>query len=190
MQRHVLLVGLPGVGKSTVGQLVAEGAAGAAARHRQDPGPADGDAGRADLRHGGRAPVPGHGARRRRHRPGPGAGVIVPGAGWAAQPGQMEAAKPSCLIIYLKCSVATAARRSEQGEVRPLLVGADPVERVRTLLAAREPFYKLADYEVAADAKARRRWRTSGPAGEDPRRVVGDGRAVGGSRRTAGARSD
>ena len=52
--------------------------------------------------------------------------VIVPGGGWAAQPGQMEAARPSCLIIYLKCTAATAARRSEQGEVRPLLAGRRP----------------------------------------------------------------
>ena len=74
--------------------------------------------------------------------------VIVPGAGWAAQPGQMQEARKACLIIYLKCSATTAARRSEQGEVRPLLAGTDPVERVRSLLAAREPFYKLADYEV------------------------------------------
>jgi len=31
--------------------------------------------------------------------------------------------------------------------------GADPVERVKVLLAAREPYYKLADYEIAADGK-------------------------------------
>ena len=54
--------------------------------------------------------------------------VIVPGGGWAAQPGQMEEAKAGgqCLIIYLKCSASTAARRSERGEVRPLLAGAEP----------------------------------------------------------------
>jgi Shikimate kinase len=79
--------------------------------------------------------------------------VIVPGAGWAAQPGQLEAAKRASLIIYLKCTAVTAARRSGLGEVRPLLTGADPVDRTRSLLAAREPFYKLADYEVAADVK-------------------------------------
>jgi len=80
--------------------------------------------------------------------------VIVPGAGWAAQPGQLEAAKRRCLVVYLKCTVTTATRRSQEGEVRPLLAGAEPIERARALLAAREPFYKLADYEVAADVKA------------------------------------
>ena len=79
--------------------------------------------------------------------------MIVPGGGWAAQPGEMERPSRDSLIIYLKCTATTAARRREQGEVRPLLAGADPVERIRALLAAREPFYKLADYEVAADVK-------------------------------------
>ena len=96
-----------------------------------------------------------HGARCGRHRPGPGAGRHRPRRR-LGRPAGPDGRRPSrdCLIIYLKCSAATAARRSEQGEVRPLLAGADPVERVRTLLAAREPFYKLADYEVAADVKA------------------------------------
>jgi shikimate kinase len=79
--------------------------------------------------------------------------VIVPGGGWAAQPGEMNEARAGSLLIYLKCSAAVAARRSEQGEVRPLVAGADPVERVKALLAAREPYYSLADYEIATDGK-------------------------------------
>jgi len=80
--------------------------------------------------------------------------VIVPGGGWAAQPGEMQEARPGSLLIYLKCTPATAARRSEQGEVRPLVAGAaDPADRVKALLATREPYYKLADYEVATDGK-------------------------------------
>src|SRR5947207_12686803 len=76
--------------------------------------------------------------------------VIVPGGGWAAQPGEMQDARAGSLLIYLKCGAVVAAKRSEQGEVRPLVAAgsADPVENVRALLAAREPYYKLADYEV------------------------------------------
>ncbi len=78
--------------------------------------------------------------------------VIVPGGGWAAQPGQMHGAREFALLIYLSCKPRTAAQRAESSEVRPLLVGRpDPVERMRKLLEAREPFYKLADFEVAAD---------------------------------------
>jgi shikimate kinase len=80
--------------------------------------------------------------------------VIVPGGGWAAQPGEMQDARAGSLLIYLKCSPAAAARRSEEGEVRPLVAGAgDPAERIKALLAEREPYYKLADYEVATDGR-------------------------------------
>jgi shikimate kinase len=154
MRRHVLLVGLPGVGKSTVGTLVAEGLPaplldidGILTRQMGMPvAQIFGMVGEPRFRAMERDAV----ATAQAREPA----VIIPGAGWAAQQGQMHEAKKACLIIYLKCSATTAVRRSEQGEVRPLLVGADPVERVRSLLAAREPFYKLADYEVAADVKA------------------------------------
>jgi shikimate kinase len=154
MRRHVLLVGLPGVGKSTVGKLVADGLPAPLLDIdmilvRQMGMPVAqifGMVGEPRFRAMERDAV----ATAQAREPA----VIIPGAGWAAQPGQMGEARQACLIIYLKCSAATAARRSEQGEVRPLLVGTDPVDRVRTLLAAREPFYKLADYEVSADVKA------------------------------------
>ena len=154
MKRHVLLVGLPGSGKSTVGQLVAEGLAAPlldidSILVRQMGMPIAqifGMVGEPRFRSMERDAV----ATAQAREPA----VIVPGGGWAAQPGQLEAAKQACLTIYLKCTATTAARRSQDGEVRPLLVGADPVERTRSLLQAREPFYKLADYEVSADMKA------------------------------------
>jgi len=150
MRRHVLLVGLPGCGKSTVGRLVAE-ALGAPLLDidsilvRQMGMPVEqifGMVGEARFRAMERDAV----ATARAREPA----VIVPGAGWAAQPGQLEAPRANSLIIYLRCGAATTARRTEQGEVRPLLAG-DAPGRVRTLLAEREPFYRLADYEVAVE---------------------------------------
>jgi shikimate kinase len=153
VRRHVLLVGLPGVGKSTVGKLVSDGLPAPlldidSILVRQMGMPVAqifGMVGELRFRSMERDAV----ATAQAREPA----VIVPGAGWAAQTGQMDEAKVGCLVVYLRCSVTTAARRSEQGEARPLLVGTDPVERVRALLAAREPFYKLAHYEVAADVK-------------------------------------
>ena len=153
MRRHVMLVGLPGVGKSTVGKLVAD-ELGAALLDidsilvRQMGMPVAqifGMVGETKFREMERDAV----ATAQAREPA----VIIPGAGWAAQPGQMHEAKAGCLIIYMRCSPTTAARRTEGGETRPLLVGPDPAERVKTLLAAREPFYKLAHYEVSADVK-------------------------------------
>jgi shikimate kinase len=150
MPRHVVLVGLPGAGKSTVGELAAA-ALGAPLF----------DIDKLLVRQMGR-PVAqifgmmGEAAFRQMERDavaaaeaGPPA-VIVPGGGWAAQPGQLEATRPAGLILYLKCPPATAVKRTEQGEARPLLVGVDPAHRMGELLEAREPYYQLADYVVDA----------------------------------------
>jgi shikimate kinase len=153
MPRHIVLVGLPGVGKSTVGQLVAESLPAAfididQLLVRQVGRPIDqifGMMGEPVFRQLEReavvAALDGDPA------------VIVPGGGWAAQPGQMETAMRVALIIYLKCTASTAVRRSEQGEVRPLLAGVDPVQRMSALLQEREPFYRLADHEVSAGTR-------------------------------------
>jgi shikimate kinase len=151
MPRHILLVGLSGSGKSTVGKLVAE-ALGAdvididSLLVREMGMPVSqifGMVGEARFRQMEREAVSTAQARE--------PCVIVPGGGWAAQAGQLEAAKPLSLVIYLKCSAATATKRSEQGEARPLLAGVDPAQRMRTLLEEREPFYTQANHQVDAE---------------------------------------
>jgi shikimate kinase len=152
MRRHLVLVGLPGSGKSTVGRLAAEGLGAPLL-----------DIDQLIVRQMGR-PVAqifgmmGEAAFRQMERDavtaalGGAPAVIVPGGGWAAQPGQLETVRPSSIVIYLRCIPAVAARRAGQGEVRPLLAGTDPVQRMKALLEAREPWYRLADYVVDAGA--------------------------------------
>lgn len=152
MPRHLILVGLPGSGKSTVARQVAEDLRAPlfdidSLLVREMGMPVEqifgmvGEPRFREMEH--KAVLAAVAAEE--------PAVIVPGGGWAAQPGHMHAAREFALLIYLRCLPGTASKRTEQGEVRPLLVGADPVERMRKLLEAREPFYKLADFEVAAE---------------------------------------
>jgi shikimate kinase len=153
MPKHIVLVGLPGSGKSTVGKLVAEALDtsvididGLLVREMGKPvTQIFGMLGEARFREMERDAVNAAQARE--------PCVIVPGGGWAAQPGQLEAAKAGSLVIYLKCQAATAAKRSEQGEARPLLAGGDPGQRMRALLEEREPFYRQADHEVNTEGR-------------------------------------
>jgi shikimate kinase len=154
MPRHIVLVGLPGAGKSTVGRLVAEALGahvididGLLVREMGMPAvQIFGMVGEVRFREmerdavkAAQAGVP---------------GVIVPGGGWAAQAGELEAAKTTSLVVYLQCQPLTAAKRSQESEVRPLLTGMDPLQRMRALLQEREPFYLLAHHRVQADSAA------------------------------------
>jgi shikimate kinase len=153
MRRHLILVGLPGSGKSAVGRLVAEALPaplididGLLVREMGMPiTQIFGMVGEAKFREMERDAV--------NAAQGGDPGVIVPGGGWAAQPGQLDAAMAASLVFYLKCTAATATKRSEQSEARPVLAGVDPEQRMRGLLEEREPYYLKAHHQVDAERK-------------------------------------
>ena len=154
MKRHVVLIGLPGAGKTTVGRMVAE---------RLQAGFVDIDT--ILIRKEGK-PIAlifaekGEPAFREMERREVDAAlanqpaVIAPGGGWAAQPGALDAAKPRGYLIYLKARAEVAAGRAEPSGTRPVLMGDDPVARMRALLEERDPFYAKADATVQTEAKS------------------------------------
>ncbi|HTC23370.1 MAG TPA: shikimate kinase [Gemmatimonadales bacterium] len=151
-RRHILLVGLPGSGKSTVGRLVAEQLAAPLIDVdnllvRQMGMPVAqifGKVGEAEFRRMERDAV--------RAACAAGPGVIVPGGGWAVQEGELELARETSCIVYLRCQPSTAVKRVEEGEARPLLTS-DPLGRMRTLLQEREGWYTQADHKLSTDGR-------------------------------------
>jgi shikimate kinase len=148
MMRHIVLVGLPGAGKSVIGahaaDLMRAGCTdidAALVRRLQMPMVnIFGELGEPRFRELEREAV----AAAMAEPPG----VLVPGGGWAAQPGALESVRPGAFIIYVKALPSDAAEWASQGELRPLLTGASPLDRMEALLAEREPFYLQADAEV------------------------------------------
>ena len=153
MKRHLVLIGLPGAGKSTVGRMVAE---------RLQTGFVDIDS--ILIRKEGK-PIAmifaekGEPAFRDMERKEVDAAlsnqpaVIVPGGGWAAQPGNLDAARARGYFIYLKVRAEVAAGRAEPSGTRPVLMGDDPLARMRDLFKERDPFYARADATVQTEAK-------------------------------------
>jgi shikimate kinase len=153
MKKHIVLVGLPGAGKSTVGRMVAE---------RLQATFVDIDS--VLVRKEGK-PITmifaekGEQAFREMEREAVGVAltnppaVIVPGGGWAAQPGQLDDAKARGYFVYLKARAEIAAGRAEPSGTRPVLMGGDPVDLMRTLFNERDSYYAKADATVLTEAK-------------------------------------
>lgn len=154
MSRHVVLIGLPGSGKSTVGKLVAD-ALGApfvdidVIVTRKEGRPIAmifAERGEAAFREIERVEMEAALA-------GP-PSIIAPGGGWAAQDGALASVQQRGFVVYLKSRPDTAATRAAPQGNRPTLMGEDPALQMRQLLRDREPFYLKADATVETDRKA------------------------------------
>ena len=154
MKRHIVLIGLPGAGKSTVGKMVADRLHTAfvdidSILNRKEGKPISmifAEKGEPAFREMERKEV----EAALSHEPA----VLAPGGGWAAQPGALDSAKPRGYIVYLKARAEVAAGRAEPSGTRPVLMGDDPLARMRELYTTRDPFYARADATVLTEAKS------------------------------------
>jgi len=149
-----MLIGLPGAGKSTVGRMVADKLHAAfvdidTILIRKEGKPISmifAEKGEPVFRKMERKEVEAALANE--------PGVIAPGGGWAAQPGALENAKSRGYLVYLKARAEVAAGRAEPSGTRAVLMGDDPLARMRELYTARDPFYAKADATVLTEAKS------------------------------------
>ena len=148
----MVLVGLPGAGKSTIGRRVARELAvpflDLDAEIERLEGRAIAEifagSGEAYFRERERAVT-----ASLRERPPM---VVAPGGGWVTDPANPALLRPPARIIYLRVSPKLAVRRMGAGvQRRPLLAGPDPVRALERLLAEREAAYAMADATVQTD---------------------------------------
>ena len=146
--RTVALVGLMGSGKSTVGRRVA------AALHlpfSDSDAEIEVAAGRSvsDIFAELGEPAFRDGERRviARLLAGP-PQVLATGGGAFAQPDTRALILAQATVVWLKCDLATLARRVGRKDTRPLLRGRDPLEVLEAQAAVRHPAYAEAHHVV------------------------------------------
>lgn len=163
IDRPVVLVGLMGVGKSTVGRKLA----GLLGRDFVDADEAIVEAarrsipeifetfGEAHFRDGERRVI----ARliEERH------GVIATGGGAFVDPATRALVLEKGIAVWIDCAIDTLVERTSRRATRPLLRGGNPREILTRLAAERAPFYAEAPIHVTSD---------TGPHAETARAII------------------
>lgn len=159
LPERIVLVGLSGAGKSTVGPLVC-GALAAAGQGSWEFVDLDADIerkagrsiaeifarqGEAAFRKLERAVS--KDVARRKHV------VVAPGGGWIELRDAVAEMLHDSTAVYLRVSPGMAAARiSAQGGGRPLVAGENPGEKLAELLARRESLYMQSQHTVSVDS--------------------------------------
>lgn len=82
--------------------------------------------------------------------------VIATGGGLPVNPANLDSLKTHALVVCLWASPERIYERVKEHSHRPLLNNPNPQEKIRELLAAREPFYRRADVLVNTEGRALR----------------------------------
>jgi shikimate kinase len=146
---HVILVGLPGVGKSTVGRAAAQRAGLAFVDFDEEIERREGrsvarifeELGEPRFRAAERALT----AELRGAPPA----VLAPGGGWIESSDVVGLLRPPARLVYLRATPATVLRRLGEGRAaRPLLVGPDPAGAIERIFERRRLAYESADVNL------------------------------------------
>ena len=79
--------------------------------------------------------------------------VVAPGGGWITEPELLGSMRPGTLAVWLRVSPEETARRLMEDTIdRPFRDLPDPLTPIRSMMAEREPLYRLADLAVNAGA--------------------------------------
>ncbi|MCW5555755.1 MAG: hypothetical protein KIS67_26810 [Verrucomicrobiae bacterium] len=82
--------------------------------------------------------------------------VISTGGGLPVNPENLASLKTHALVICLWAAPERIWERVRSQSHRPLLQEADPIQRIKELLAVREPFYRQADVLVNTEMRSMR----------------------------------
>jgi shikimate kinase len=149
---HLILIGLPGCGKSTVGKAVAERLGRAFLDFDQE----------IERRQGKTIAEifgeKGEGAFRELERllseelRELGNMILAPGGGWVTKPDAVRLLRPPSRLVYLRVRPETALKRlGAERNTRPLLMRPDPLAEIRRLLQTRQAAYESADHVIEAE---------------------------------------
>jgi shikimate kinase len=149
---HLILIGLPGSGKTTVGQAVAASTGRTfldldqeiERREGRSIGQIFGENGEVYFR------------KRERELTEEltffGNMIISPGGGWVTQPENLRLVRPPARLVYLRVRPSTALERlGPMRTIRPLLMRPNPLAELERLLEARHEAYESADHVVNAE---------------------------------------
>ena len=149
---HIVLVGLPGAGKSTVGAMVAAKLGRTfldfdAEIERRQGKPVSqifgelGEAGFRDLERKLTEELKTQGNM-----------VLAPGGGWVGDPAVVALIRPPAVMFYLRVRPETALKRlGGSAGGRPLLNRPDPLGELNKLFEARRVAYQSADHEIGTE---------------------------------------
>jgi shikimate kinase len=152
---HLILVGLPGVGKTTIGRAVARRLGKEFLDFDQEIERRSGLDVRDIFRLKGEEHFRDLEFALTKELSVKSGMVLSPGGGWITQPRSVELLRSTGRIIYLRASPEAVARRLRRVETRPLLAGRDPVVALRELYEKRRALYETADAVLDTERLAR-----------------------------------